>query len=67
MLIEQAVTESRSFTDQEALKAEPPLIDVVANDVPDLLRKLDGRTITRFDGRDAGACGWPARRRNRWR
>ena len=50
-LIEQAVTESRSYTDQEALNAVPPLIDVVANDVPDLLRKIDGRTITRFDGR----------------
>ena len=50
-LIEQAVTESRSFTDQEALTAVPPLIDVVANDVPDLLRKIDGRTIARFDGR----------------
>ena len=50
-LIEQAVTESRSYTDQEALSAVPPLIDVVANDLPDLLRKIDGRTITRFDGR----------------
>jgi len=49
-LIEQAVTESRSYTDQEALTAVPPLIDVVANDVPDLLRKIDGRTVTRFDG-----------------
>ena len=61
-LIEQAVTESRSFTEQEALSAAPPLIDVVATDVPDLLRKLDGRTVTRFDGRSAGACGWPAPR-----
>ena len=50
-LVEQAVTESRTFTEQEALSASPPLIDLVANDVPDLLRKLDGRTITRFDGR----------------
>lgn len=50
-LIEQAVTESRSYTEQEAVSAQPPLIDVVANDVPDLLRKLDGRTVTRFDGR----------------
>jgi membrane-bound serine protease (ClpP class) len=49
-LVEQAVTESRSFTDQEALAAAPPLIDLVANDVADLVRKLDGRTITRFDG-----------------
>jgi membrane-bound serine protease (ClpP class) len=49
-LVEQAVLESRSFTEQEALSASPPLIDLIANDVPDLLRKLDGRTITRFDG-----------------
>ena len=50
-LIEQAVTESRSYTDQEAITPTPPLIDVVANDIPDLLRKIDGRTISRFDGR----------------
>ncbi len=50
-LVEKAVTESQSFTDQEALTASPPLIDVVAADVPDLLRKLDGRPVTRFDGR----------------
>jgi membrane-bound serine protease (ClpP class) len=49
-LVEQAVLESRSFTEREALAATPPLIDLVANDVPDLVRKLDGRTITRFDG-----------------
>ena len=50
-LVEQAVLESRSFTEQEALSASPPLIDLIANDVPDLVRKLDGRTITRFDGK----------------
>ncbi len=50
-LVEQAVTESRSFTEQEAASATPPLIDVIATDVPDLLKKLDGRTIKRFDGR----------------
>jgi membrane-bound serine protease (ClpP class) len=50
-LVEKAVTESRSFTEQEALNAKPPLIDVIASDVPDLLRKLDGRNIMRFDGR----------------
>jgi len=50
-LVEQAVLESRSFTEKEALAASPPLIDLVANDVPDLVRKLDGRTIARFDGR----------------
>src|SRR5918995_4289534 len=50
-LVEQAVTESKSFTETEALNASPPLIDLIANDVPDLLRKLDGRSVTRFDGR----------------
>jgi membrane-bound serine protease (ClpP class) len=50
-LVELAVTESRTFTEQEAIAASPPLIDVVASDVADLLKKLDGKTITRFDGR----------------
>jgi membrane-bound serine protease (ClpP class) len=50
-LVEKAVTESRSFTEQEALKASPALIDVIAPDVPSLLRQLDGRPVTRFDGR----------------
>src|SRR5207247_4723462 len=59
-LAEQAVSESRAFTDEEALGASPPLIDIVAPDIADLLRKLDGRTVTRFDGtpvvlRTAGA------------
>ena len=49
-LAEQAVNDSRAFTDQEALSASPPLIDLIAADVPELLRKLDGRTVTRFDG-----------------
>ena len=49
-LVEQAVTESRSFTEQEAASASPPLIDVIATDIPDLLKKLDGRTIKRFNG-----------------
>ena len=51
MLAADAVLESRAFTDREALQASPPLIDIVATDVPDLLRQLDGRTIRRFDGR----------------
>jgi membrane-bound serine protease (ClpP class) len=50
-LVEEAVTESRTYTEQEASAASPPLIDVVATDLPDLLKKLDGRTVTRFDGR----------------
>jgi membrane-bound serine protease (ClpP class) len=52
-LVEQAVTESRSFTEQEAIGAAPPLIDVIASDVPDLIRKLDGRTVKRFNGTPA--------------
>ncbi|HEY6361627.1 MAG TPA: nodulation protein NfeD [Vicinamibacterales bacterium] len=46
-----AVTESRAFTDHEALAAQPPLVDFVAQDLDDVLRKLDGRIVRRFDGR----------------
>jgi membrane-bound serine protease (ClpP class) len=49
-LAEEAVNTSRAFTDEEALHATPPLIDLVASDIPDLLRQLDGRTVVRFDG-----------------
>jgi membrane-bound serine protease (ClpP class) len=51
VLVEQGVVDSRSFTEQEAIGAQPPLIDVIASDVADLLQKIDGRTIVRFDGR----------------
>jgi membrane-bound serine protease (ClpP class) len=47
-MAEKAVLESRSFTEQEALQLK--LIDLVARDVPDLLRQLDGRAVRRFDG-----------------
>jgi membrane-bound serine protease (ClpP class) len=53
MLAEQAVLESRAFTDREALQASPPLIDFTSGDLDDLLRQLDGRTVRRFDGRTA--------------
>ena len=49
-LAEQAVRDSRAFTEQEALTASPPLIDLIAPNVVDLLRQLDGRSIRRFDG-----------------
>ena len=52
-LAAEAVLESRAFTEREALTAKPPLIDLVVADVPALLAALDGRRITRFDGRDA--------------
>ena len=47
-LAESAVRQSKSFTDQEALKEH--LIDLIAPDVPDLLKQLDGRTVARFNG-----------------
>ena len=47
-LAEAAVRQSKSFTDEEALKDH--LIDVVATSQEDLLKQLDGRTITRFNG-----------------
>jgi membrane-bound serine protease (ClpP class) len=46
-MAEKAVLESRSFTEAEALELK--LIEVVAKDVPELLRALDGRTVRRFD------------------
>src|SRR5207247_1898888 len=49
-LAAQAVNESRAFTEEEAITASPPLIDLLALDVADLLRNLDGRSITRFNG-----------------
>jgi membrane-bound serine protease (ClpP class) len=49
-LAEEAVRQSRAFTETEALAASPPLIDLVAADLPELLRQLDGREIRRFDG-----------------
>ena len=49
-LAEKAVIESQSFTEQEALQADPPLIDLVASDFDELLQKLDGREITRWGG-----------------
>jgi membrane-bound serine protease (ClpP class) len=49
-LAEEAVLDSRAFTDGEALGAMPPLIDFIAQDLDDVLRQLDGRMVTRFDG-----------------
>lgn len=45
---ESAVVEAKSFTEDEALRLR--LIDVIAADVPSLLRWADGRTIRRFNG-----------------
>jgi membrane-bound serine protease (ClpP class) len=45
---ETGVTQSKSFTEEEALKES--LIDLIAPDRPTLLQKLDGREIARFNG-----------------
>ena len=48
---ESTVRESKSFTDKEAL--DQHLIDIVSPDQQQLLKDLNGRTIKRFDGKDA--------------
>jgi membrane-bound serine protease (ClpP class) len=53
MLAADAVLESRAFTDREALGATPPLVDLGADSINEILERLDGRTIRRFDGRSA--------------
>lgn len=45
---ESGVREAKSFTEDEALATK--LIDVVAPNVPALLRWADGKTVKRFDG-----------------
>jgi len=51
-LAEAAVRESRAFTEKEALEAKPPLVDLIAGDVAELVARLDGKTVKRFDGRE---------------
>jgi membrane-bound serine protease (ClpP class) len=46
---EKTVRESASYTDREAL--DQHLIDVIAADPAALIKQLEGREITRFDGR----------------
>jgi membrane-bound serine protease (ClpP class) len=48
-LAEKAVSEAKSFTEQEALDSN--LINLIAKDETELLSRLDGLVITRFDGR----------------
>jgi membrane-bound serine protease (ClpP class) len=47
-LAEKGVTESKSFTEAEALRDK--LIEIVATDRAELLQKLEGYEVTRFDG-----------------
>jgi membrane-bound serine protease (ClpP class) len=48
-LAEKTIREAKAFTDKEAL--DNHLIDLIAADQSHLLADLDGREITRFDGR----------------
>jgi membrane-bound serine protease (ClpP class) len=48
-LAETAVTDARAFTEREALDGH--LIDLLAENKADLLRQLNGREITRFNGK----------------
>jgi membrane-bound serine protease (ClpP class) len=48
VLAETAITDAKAFTEKEALEAK--MIDLVAASKEDLLRQLNGKTITRFDG-----------------
>jgi membrane-bound serine protease (ClpP class) len=50
-LAEKAITESKAFTEKESLDGK--MIDLIANSPEELLRQLNGRTITRFDGTKA--------------
>jgi membrane-bound serine protease (ClpP class) len=43
-----AVTDAKAFSEKEALDGK--MIDFIATSPEDLVAKLDGRTITRFDG-----------------
>ena len=47
-LAETAVTDGKAFTDTEAVNGK--LVDLIATSPEDLLAKLDGRTVSRFDG-----------------
>ena len=47
-LAETAITDAKAFTDKESLDGR--LVDLIADSPDDLLARLDGRTITRFDG-----------------
>jgi membrane-bound serine protease (ClpP class) len=60
-IAESAVRQSKSFTEEEALKDH--LIDIVARDRQDLFNQLQGKTITRFDGRqvELHLAGQPVR------
>jgi membrane-bound serine protease (ClpP class) len=48
VLAETAITESKAFTEKEALDGK--MIDLVVSSTEELLKQIDGRQIKRFDG-----------------
>jgi membrane-bound serine protease (ClpP class) len=48
-LAETAVTDARAFTEKEALDGK--MIDLIAENRDDLLKQLNGREVTRFNGK----------------
>jgi membrane-bound serine protease (ClpP class) len=48
VLAEKAITDGSAFTDKEALEGK--MIDLIVSTPDELVRQLDGRSITRFDG-----------------
>lgn len=60
---ERAVRDAASLSSTEALSQH--VVDVVARDVPDLLRQLDGRIVTLADGR-AATLATAGARLERW-
>ena len=68
---ELAVTEAKSFTDQEALEAG--IINAICESRDQILEQFDGQSINRFDGRtetlelaDASIQPWEMTRRQRF-
>jgi len=49
-MAEDAVRQSLSYTETEALKGD--LIDLIAQDIPQIIDFFDGKTIKRFDGEE---------------
>ena len=47
-LAETAVTDAKAYTETEALNGK--LVDLIATSPDDLLKQLDGRSVTRFNG-----------------
>ncbi len=47
---ESTVRQSKSFTDEEALKQH--LIDYIASDETDLMKQIDGKSFKRFNGQE---------------